>query len=192
MSEVEEAVRVMKSAGCKEIALMHCVLSYPTAPEDANLRIIQTLKRVFPDVTVGYSDHVVPDENMTTLTTAYLMGAQVIEKHFTLDKTLTGNDHYHAGDPDDFKKAIRNFEWVNTVLGSEDKQVLQCENTPRREARRSLVLTRDMAAGQIITEADIMAKRPGTGISPMYTDIVLGRTVKKDLQADTVLTWDMV
>ena len=192
LSEVEEVVRILKEEGCKDIVLMHCVLSYPTAPEDANLRVIQTLQRVFPDVRVGYSDHVPPDENMTTLSTAYLMGAQVIEKHFTLDKTLIGNDHYHAGDPKDFQKAIGNFRRIDTLLGKPEKRVLDCERTPRREARRSLVLTRNMAAGETIKESDIMAKRPGTGISPMFTDIVIGRTVNKDLPEDTILTWDMV
>ena len=97
------------------------MLSYPTDPRDANLRVIQTLKRVFPDVRVGFSDHVAPDDTMMTLATAYLLGAEVIEKHFTLDKTLPGNDHYHAGDPEDFKKAISNFELVNVIRGQSEK-----------------------------------------------------------------------
>lgn len=192
LSEVDEAVRALKESGCRDIVLFHCVLSYPTDPKNANLRIIQTLKRDFPDVRVGFSDHVAPDENMMTLATAYMLGAEVIEKHFTLDKSLEGNDHYHAGDPEDFKKAIANFKWIDTVLGSGEKTVLDCEIIPRREARRSLVLTRDMKAGEVIAAKDIMAKRPGTGISPEYADIVTGREVKMDLKEDTILTWDMV
>lgn len=192
LSEVDEGVRALKDAGCKDITILHCVLSYPTKPEDANLRVIETLKRDFPDLKVGFSDHVAPDDTMMTLATAYLLGAEVIEKHFTLDKTLVGNDHYHAGDPDDFKKAIKNFRWIDTVLGSAEKTVLDCEAVPRREARRSLVLTRDMKAGEEITADDIMPKRPGTGISPKFTDIVLGRKVKVDLKEDTILTWDMI
>ena len=192
ISEIEEAVRVMKEEGCPNICLLHCVLSYPTKNSDANLNMIKTLKRIFPDVRVGYSDHTLPDDTMTILTTAYLYGAEVIEKHFTLDKTLPGNDHYHAGDPEDFKKAISNFERVIEISGCEEKKVLDCELIPRREARRSLVLKRDMKAGEKITEEDVMAKRPGTGISPKYTDIVLGRCVNQDLKEDTVLTWDMV
>ena len=192
LSEVDEAVRVLKDAGCKDIVLFHCVLSYPTAPENANLRVISTLKKVFPDVRVGFSDHVAPDESMLTLTAAYMLGAEVIEKHFTLDKTLPGNDHYHAGDPEDFKKAIRNFEWIDKVLGKPEKTVLDCEIVPRREARRSLVLTRDMKQGEVIAAEDLMPKRPGTGISPRYAEIVIGRTVKTDLAEDTILTWDMI
>ncbi len=192
ISEVEEAVRALKEVNCKDIVLFHCVLSYPTKPEDANLRVIQTIQKVFPDVRVGFSDHVAPDSTMMTLATAYLLGAEVLEKHFTLDKTLPGNDHYHAGDPEDFKKAIANFKWIDTVLGNEEKTVLDCEKIPRREARRSLVLTREMKAGETIREADLMPKRPGTGISPKYADIVIGRAVKCDLAEDTILTWDMI
>ncbi len=192
LSEVDEGVRALKESGCNDITILHCVLSYPTDPKNANLRIIETLKCDFPDVKVGFSDHVAPDDTMMTLAAAYMMGAEVIEKHFTLDKTLPGNDHYHAGDPEDFKKAIKNFRWIDTVLGSGEKTVLQCEQVPRREARRSLVLTRDMKAGEVIRKEDLMPKRPGTGISPVYTDIVVGRKVVRDLEEDTILTWDMV
>lgn len=192
LSEVDEAVRALEEGGCKDIVLFHCVLSYPTAPENANLRVIQTLKKDFPNVRVGFSDHVAPDESMMTLATAYLLGAEVIEKHFTLDKTLQGNDHYHAGDPEDFKKAIANFKWIDTVLGSSEKTVLQCEMIPRREARRSLVLTRNMKQGETISNEDLMPKRPGTGISPEFIHIVTGRKVTRDLEEDTILTWDMI
>lgn len=192
LSEVDAAVRALQESGCKDMVLFHCVLSYPTEPKNANLRVIETLKRDFPDVRVGFSDHVAPDSTMMTLATAYLLGAEVIEKHFTLDKTLPGNDHYHAGNPEDFKKAISNFKWIDTVLGSAEKTVLDCEIVPRREARRSLVLTRDMKAGEIIKKEDLMPKRPGTGISPEYVEIVVGRKVAMDLEEDTILTWDMI
>ena len=192
LSEVDEAIRALKEVGCKDITILHCVLSYPTDPKNANLRIIETLKKVFPDVKVGFSDHVAPDDTMMTLATAYLLGAEVIEKHFTLDKTLPGNDHYHAGDPEDFKKAIANFKWIDMVLGCGEKTVLDCELIPRREARRSLVLTRDMKAGEVIVKEDLMPKRPGTGISPIYTDIVIGRKVVRDLAEDTILMWNMI
>ncbi|MCF0115610.1 MAG: N-acetylneuraminate synthase family protein, partial [Erysipelotrichaceae bacterium] len=182
----------IKEEGCPELCLLHCVLSYPTANEDANLSVITTLNTVFPDCTIGYSDHTVPDPTMTVLSTAYLLGADVIEKHFTLDKTLKGNDHYHAMDPEDCKKAVANFELINTILGSPEKTVLPCEMVPRREARRSLVLTRDMKAGEVLQVSDLMPKRPGTGISPKFIDVVVGRPVKTDLAEDTVLTWEMI
>lgn len=192
LSEVDEAVRTLKESGCSEIVLLHCVLSYPTDPSDANLRVIGTLKKVFPDLRTGFSDHVAPDASMMTLAAAYLSGAEVIEKHFTLDKTLPGNDHYHAGDPDDFKKAIANFRWIDRVLGQSEKRVLECEQVPRREARRSLVTARDMREGEIIQAMDLIPKRPGYGISPKYEKIVTGRKVVRDLPKDTILTWDMI
>lgn len=192
LSEVDEAIRALKEVGCKDIVIFHCVLSYPTDPANANLNVIKTLKQTFPDVRVGFSDHVAPDDTMMTLATAYLLGAEVIEKHFTLNKNLPGNDHYHAGNPEDFKKAISNFKWIDKVLGNPEKTVLDCEMVPRREARRSLVLTRDMKKGEIIKESDLMPKRPGTGISPKFAEIVIGREVKMDLSEDTILTWDMI
>ena len=192
LSEVDEAIRALKEVGCKDIVIFHCVLSYPTDPSNANLNVIKTLKQTFPDVRVGFSDHVAPDDTMMTLAKAYLLGAEVIEKHFTLNKNLPGNDHYHAGNPEDFKKAISNFKWIDKVLGNPEKTVLDCEIIPRREARRSLVLTRDMKKGEIIKESDLMPKRPGTGISPKFAEIVIGREVKMDLSEDTILTWDMI
>lgn len=192
LSEVEESARVIMDAGCPELVLLHCVLSYPCKNKDANLGVIRTLKRIFPEFRIGYSDHTLPDPSMSILTTAYLLGAEVIEKHFTLDKSLPGNDHYHAGDPQDFEKAVSNFRLINTVMGSDKKTVYPCEEIPRREARRSLVLTRNMKAGEVITQADIMAKRPGTGISPRMMQIVIGRKLAMDCPEDTVLTWDMV
>lgn len=192
LSEVDEAVRVLKRSGCPDITVLHCVLSYPTSPDDANLRVIETLARTFPDLKVGYSDHVAPDPSMQTLSTAYLLGARVIEKHFTLDKGLPGNDHYHSGDVEDFKRAVENFRFIDRVLGNAEKTVLACEVTPRREARRSLVLTRDMKAGEVISKEDLMPKRPGTGIAPDYADVVIGRSVKVALAEDTILTWDMI
>ena len=192
LSEVDEAVRALKEVGCKEIVLLHCMLSYPTEPQNANLRVLATLKNNFPGVKIGYSDHVAPDNTMMTLATAYLLGAEVIEKHFTLDKMLLGNDHYHSGEPEDFKKAISNIKWINTILGESEKRVFDCEAISRREARRSLVLARDMKSGEVIKKEDVIAKRPGTGISPQFIDIVVGRRVCRDLIEDTVLTWDMI
>lgn len=192
LSEVEQAVRAIREEGCEDITVMHCVLSYPCKNENANLNIIKTLKRVFPDLRIGYSDHTLPDETMTILTTAFLMGAEVIEKHFTLDKSLPGNDHYHAGDPSDFKKAVDNFKLIEVILGQSEKTVLPCELVPRREARRSLVLVRDMKKGEVIKETDLIAKRPGTGISPVDAEKIIGRKILADQPEDTVLTWDMI
>lgn len=190
LSEIDEAVRAIKEESSAEICLLHCVLSYPTKNEDANLNAIKSLKRIYPELMIGYSDHTLPDENMTILTTAYLYGAEVIEKHFTLDKKLKGNDHYHSGDPIDFKKAKDNFELIKTISGSEEITVLPSEKIPRREARRSIVIKYDMKKGSVITSQDIEFKRPGTGIQPKDVDKIIGRKLKKDVKSDQVLTWD--
>lgn len=192
ISEIEEAIRIINEEGCSEICIMHCVLSYPTQNKDANLNMIKHLKQIFPNTKIGYSDHTLPDENMTILTTAYLFGAEVIEKHFTLDKSLPGNDHYHAMDPLDLKKASTNFKLVEEISGSYYKTVLPCELTPRREARRSLVLVRNMKAGEILTDKDLIAKRPGTGISPNLLEVVIGRKLNVDAKEDSILTWNMI
>lgn len=192
LSEVEETVRFLEENGCEDLTLLHCVLSYPTRNEDANLHMISHLKAVFPQHKIGYSDHTLPDPCMTILTTACLLGAEVIEKHFTLDKTLPGNDHYHAMDPDDLLKASANFKLLEVIGGRHLKTVIPCETVSRREARRSLVLARNMKQGEIITENDISIKRPGTGIPPSYQHIVVGRPLKVDALEDTVLVWDML
>ncbi len=192
LSEVDEALRALYDSGCDDITILHCVLSYPTKPEDANLRVIGTLKTIYPGLRVGYSDHVAPDRSMLTLSAAYMMGAEMIEKHFTLDKQLAGNDHYHSGSPEDFKMAKENFQWIDRVMGHSEKTVEACEVIPRREARRSLVIVRDMKKGDRIKESDLAAKRPGTGISPACMEAVVGRTLVRDLDEDTILQWDMM
>ena len=192
LSEIEEAIRTIREENTKEICLLHCVLSYPTKNEDANLNIIKSLKRWFPDLIIGYSDHTIPDDFMIILTTAYMYGAEVIEKHFTLDKTLQGNDHYHAGNPEDFKKAICNFKLIATISGNKEKTVLNCEKVSRKEARRSLVIKRKMSAGEMIKEEDIICKRPGIGISPKDIDKVVGRYLRYNVEEDTILKWDMI
>jgi len=192
ISEIEQAVRAIKGEGCKDICVMHCVLSYPTKNKDANLNMIKHLKSIFPDLKIGYSDHTLPDENMVILATARMLGATVIEKHFTLDKTLPGNDHYHAMDCSDLSKAVDNLNLLEVIGGLVHKTVLDCELTPRREARRSLVLNRSLKAGDVLKLEDLITKRPGTGIKPDQIDIIVGRTIKEDLEEDTVLTWNML
>ncbi|ONI42796.1 acetylneuraminic acid synthetase [Candidatus Epulonipiscium fishelsonii] len=192
ISEIEEAVRLIQSLNSNELCIMHCVLSYPTKNEDANLSMITHLKNIFPNLKIGYSDHTQPDSTMTVLTTAYLLGAEVIEKHFTLNKNLTGNDHYHAMDPSDLNLIVNNLSLVQTVLGKSYKTVLDCEVIPRREARRSIVINNNLKEGDIIKKEDIMLKRPGIGISPKYMDIIIGKKVLKDIEKDTILTWEII
>lgn len=190
LKEVGQIVHLIKGLNRRiPIVLLHCVLSYPTKFENANLKRISILKEKFKDCLIGYSDHTLPDENMVLVSAAYALGAQVIEKHFTLDKKLPGNDHYHAMDTEDLKKFRENIDLLNIALSKSEGDFLPCEKIPRRQARRSLVAVRNLARGKIIKANDLIAKRPGTGISPFEINKVIGKKVKKNIKEDELLTW---
>lgn len=190
LGEVDSAIETLGKAGCSTVALLHCVLNYPTAQDSAHLGMIEGLKRCYPDFVIGYSDHTVPDEPMTALTTAVLLGAVIIEKHFTHDKTLPGNDHYHAMDVNDLKRFVARVRDIQTLVGTErHKRPLESEAPARHHARRSIVLERAVSSGHMLGADDLTCKRPGTGISSLHWDDVIGKRVKCDLEADTVLAW---
>jgi N-acetylneuraminate synthase len=153
LSEIEEGVRRLRQQLPPEnICVMHCVLSYPTAYENANLAAIGHLRQVFPEHPIGYSDHTRPDPGMWVLLRAFELGATVLEKHFTHDKTLPGNDHYHAMNREDLKRFREGVQLLYTVEGKPVKTVLEAELPARKNARRSLVATRDLAAGEVLRE----------------------------------------
>ena len=188
--EIRAAVETLRAAGCTELSLLHCVLNYPTADENAHLGMITGLRRDYPEVVIGYSDHTVPDDSMTALTTAYLLGARVIEKHFTHDKTLPGNDHYHAMDVNDLRTFVRNIGRVHVMIGTgREKEPVETEEISRLNARRSIVLDADVRAGDVLSENVLTYKRPGTGVSPVHWDAVIGRRAARDLEKDHVLQW---
>ncbi len=190
LGEIDVALRELRQAGCKEVALLHCVLNYPTENANAHLGMIRGLRRAYPTVPIGYSDHTLPDEAMTTLVSAYLLGAQIIEKHFTHDKGLAGNDHYHAMDVDDLKRFVELSSRIEILLGkSTHKEPLLTEVAARMHARRSIVVSRSLPSGHKLTAEDLTYKRPGTGISPLHWDEVIGCRTIRELAADDVLKW---
>jgi N-acetylneuraminate synthase len=139
---------------------------------------------------IGYSDHTLPDEAMTSLITAYLLGSVIIEKHFTHDKKLPGNDHYHAMDVNDLKRYSQMIARVGELLGNEEKKIpIETEEISRKNARRSIVMSQQVSSGTVLEPAMLTYKRPGTGISPLHWDAVLGMKAAKDLAEDHVLTW---
>jgi N-acetylneuraminate synthase len=190
ISEIDLAVETIQKAGCKEIGLLHCILNYPTKAENAHLNMIMDLKNRYPEFIIGYSDHTTPDNAMTVLTTAYLKGARILEKHFTFDKTLPGNDHYHSMDTEDLKTLIDQLKLIRLIEGDSHKKSVVIEELSRKNARRSIVLKYDVKAGTIMKEDLITYKRPGTGISPVYWDKVIGLKVIKPLASDHILQWD--
>jgi N-acetylneuraminate synthase len=189
--EIGMAVDRVRAHG-NPLVLMHCILNYPTAHENANLGMLLDLRRHFPDAVPGWSDHTVPDPEMRVSVTAALLGAAIIEKHFTHDKTLPGNDHYHAMDRRDLADLNRRLDDEWSILGSFHKAALPSEAPARANARRSLVAARDIPAGTTITPDDLTWKRPAHGISPRVYADVLGRTARVDIAADELLQWRML
>lgn len=190
VSEIDQAIFTLEKAGCSEIALLHCILNYPTPDHCAHLKMISHLKRSYEGYVTGYSDHTLPDEHMTSLVTSYVLGARIIEKHFTHDKSLPGNDHYHAMDAKDCRVFVDQVAKIDTLLGKEThKKPIPSEALSRKNARRSIVVSRPIKAGQILGENDLTYKRPGSGISPLHWDDVIGKTTGRDLEEDALLAW---
>jgi N-acetylneuraminate synthase len=188
--EIEEAVEWIKDENVP-FALLHCVLNYPTEDKNANLGMINGLKKKFPDTVIGYSDHTLP-KDMQTLETAAILGAQIIEKHFTHDKSLPGNDHYHAMDVEDLKVFNRRMDRIIELLGKKNVSSLDSEDSSRRNARRSLVANRIIPKGKVIEYDDLTWKRPASGISPKFIDEVIGKTSVDTIDTDQILKWEQL
>ena len=191
IDEIDYAIEILKSKGCEEIGILHCILNYPTKDENASLRMINHLKNNYPDFLIGYSDHTLPDNNMLSLLTAFSSGAVIIEKHFTFDKTLPGNDHYHAMDKKDLRNFVSLSSKLNKLLGSNKiKKSIPSEDISRKNARRSIVSNSFLEENHIIKEEDIICKRPGLGISPIHWDEVIGMKTTKKIEEDQLLSWN--
>lgn len=188
LGEVEGALRVLWEAGAKDITLLHCTTNYPALPEEVNLKAMLTMKQAFA-LPVGYSDHTM---GIAVPIAAAALGAEVIEKHLTLDRTLPGPDHRASLEPGEFKEMVVAIRQVEKSLGDGIKRPAPGELAVMPAARRSLVAARDIAAGEIITESCLTAKRPGTGIPPNFWDVVVGRQARRDIAAGSILNWDMI
>ena len=189
LSEIKEAVSWIEDKG-NSLSLLHCVLNYPTADNNANLGMLIDLKDSFPDKIIGYSDHTLP-KDMKVCEIAVLLGSSIIEKHFTHDKSLPGNDHYHSMNKSDLKLFKNNIERVFDILGLFKVDVLKDEELARANARRSLVSSRSILKGKVIEKDDLTYKRPAHGISPKFIDDVVGKILKIDLLEDTAIKWSM-
>ena len=186
ITEIKDAVKVLTDNGVSKdkITVLHCNTEYPTPMEDVNLKAMLHIQREL-GVPVGYSDHTLGIEVPIA---AVALGATVIEKHFTLDKTLPGPDHKASLEPDELKAmvtAIRNIE--KAVGGSGLKKVSASEAKNKPIARKSIVASKFIRKGDLLTEENITVKRPGTGISPMQWDEVVGKTAKKDFEEDDLI-----
>jgi N-acetylneuraminate synthase/N,N'-diacetyllegionaminate synthase len=186
LSEVDEAVRVIKLQGNGDLILLHCVTDYPAKYEDVNLKAMVTLKKVFK-VPVGLSDHTL---GINIPIAAVSLGACVIEKHLTIDKTLPGPDHSASLEPNEFKQMVNAIREVEQAIGSGVKQPTKAEVNIARVVRRSLVARTDIPAGVVIQPEMLAIKRPAGGIEPKYYDVVLGSLTRKEIQKDNLLKWE--
>jgi N-acetylneuraminate synthase/N,N'-diacetyllegionaminate synthase len=185
ISEVGEAVELIKSNGNNDIILLHCVSAYPPKVGDVNLRAITTLRAAFK-LPVGYSDHTI---GITIPLAAVAMGAKVIEKHFTLDKTMEGPDHAVSADPVDLENLVSGIREIEKSFGTGVKAPTKDEIEMKKSFRKSIVAGVNMKKGETITSEMLSLKRPGTGISPKYFDFIVGRTVKRDITKDDLLSF---
>ena len=184
MNEVRDMVNSCLEVGNDKIILFHTVSNYPTYPEQVNLLAMQTLKREFPFLIVGFSDHTI---GSTACFAAACMGAEVVEKHFTHDKNAEGPDHQLSANPQEMKEIVDRIREFEVMKGSGAKRPVGKEITNRAKNRKSIVTTKSIKKGERISIENIDIKRPGHGIEPKYFEITLGKVALRDIAEDEVL-----
>lgn len=186
LDEVEDAVATLHASGCHDVAMLHCVSSYPAPVDQTNLLAMDSI-RLAVGGPVGMSDHSMGWE--VTLA-AVARGAKVIEKHLTLDRALPGPDHAASIEPQEFAQMMRQIRLVESALGDGVKRPAPCERDTAEVARRSVVAARDLLVGTSLTAADLAIKRPGTGIEPRHHATLTGRTLRRAVSRDEPLQWE--
>jgi N,N'-diacetyllegionaminate synthase len=186
LGEVEDAVHVLQAAGASQLTLLHCVTEYPAPYAEVNLRAMQTLKRAF-GLPVGYSDHT---PGIDVAIAAVALGAEVIEKHFTLDRSLPGPDHAASLEPDELQQMVTSIRHVEAALGTGIKVPAPCELPNLSVARKSVVAARALPAGHQLAPGDLDIKRPGNGLAPKLLSVLIGRTLRACLAKDELIGWD--
>ena len=186
LGEVEDAIELLTNAGTEleKITILHCNSEYPSPYEDVNLRAMQTIKAAFPGIKVGYSDHT---KGIEIPIAAVAMGASIIEKHFTLDRNLPGPDHKASIVPDELDAMIKSIRNIEKALGDGYKRPSDSEGRNRQIVRKSIVAARTIKKGEFFSWGNLTVKRPGTGISPMRWDEVIGTPAAKDYEADELI-----
>jgi N,N'-diacetyllegionaminate synthase len=188
LTEVETAVNAIRTAGHRALVLLHCVSDYPADPGQANLRAMATLRAAF-GLPVGFSDHTV---GSAVPLAAVALGACIVERHFTIDRTLPGPDHAASLEPAEVRDLIRAIRTVEAALGDGRKRPQSSERENRAIIRKSIAAARDLPAGAPLRAGDLTAIRPGTGLSPALADKLLGRCPRVDVPAGTLLAWHML
>ena len=187
-NEIKYAIDTIENEGNHDIVIMHCITSYPTEPQDANLSMIKTLKEKFPNYVIGYSDHTI-GTSIGVYSTFY--GSTCIEKHFTFDSSLTESpDHRLSLDTVGFRKLVDELRVVEISKGESKRIKFDSETEAVKFARRSIVSTRKINVDEKIIKEMLDVKRPGTGISPKFYDDIIGKTVKNEIKEDEPIQWD--
>ena len=188
LAEVDEAVRTIRDNGNDKLILFQCTTNYPSAIQDTNLRAMITMRNAF-DVLVGYSDHT---EGLTAAIVAATLGASVIERHFTLDKSLPGPDQSSSSDPLEFTQLVRNIREAEKCLGSAVKTPSSAEVINAAAMRRSIVASQDITAGSVFSLENLTLKRPAAGLMGNQLADILGRKAATDIRAETCIDFGMV
>ncbi|MDD3138141.1 MAG: N-acetylneuraminate synthase [Lachnospiraceae bacterium] len=183
VSEIEEAISILKRYGAKKISVLHCTTQYPTPMEDVNLKAIMLLKDLL-DIPVGYSDHT---SGIEVSIAAVAIGASIIEKHFTLNREMEGPDHKASINPDELTQMIRSIRNIELALGDKMKCPSKSETDNIQVVRKSIVAAVKIGKDEIFSEDNITTKRPGTGISPMLWDSIIGKKANKDYEKDEMI-----
>lgn len=183
IQEVQDAVKVLRESGSEDISVLHCNTQYPTPMEDVNLNVIQTMREAL-GVPVGYSDHT---QGIEVPIAATALGATIIEKHFTLDRGMEGPDHKASLEPEELKKMVQAIRNIEKALGKKEKIPTESEKDNIPIVRKSIVAKVQIKEGEIFRESNITTKRPGTGLSPMLWDKVIGQKASRDFQADEMI-----
>ena len=184
MEEIRKAVRTIEEAGNKQICLLHCISIYPPEFDTIHLQNIVGLREAFPAYLIGFSDH---SHGVEMAVAATALGAALIEKHLTMDRTKIGMDNQMATEPEEMKQMVDCCIRTQIAMGSKERVVREAEQEQMKKMRRSVIVTRDMKAGEMLRLEDLDAKRPGTGIPADRIETLVGKTLMVDKEADTLL-----
>jgi sialic acid synthase len=171
------------------LAFLQCTAGYPPAWEELDLRVIDTLRREFPDAVIGFSGH---DSGIAMAVAAYVLGARIVEKHFTLNRAMKGTDHAFSLEPQGMEKMVRDLRRVHAACGDGQKKVYETEAAPITKMAKKLVAAHDLPAGHVLTEDDIAAKSPGDGLPPYELDRLIGRRLRYPVTAELALTFELL
>jgi sialic acid synthase len=172
-----------------QVAVLQCTANYPANWDELDLRVIETYRELFPDSVIGLSSH---DNGIAMPVAAYVLGARIVEKHFTLNRAMKGTDHVFSLEPQGLRKLVRDLRRVEVALGDGTKRMYASESEPAMKMAKKLVAARDLPAGHTLSEDDVAAKSPGDGLPPYELDRIVGRTLRHPVRADSPLTFELL